>query len=92
MELRARCIELSGELQRRDFYRRYYTGVVLPELLDKPTYTHLEREPTIAGLPEDFVWSYYLEVILPAVSDTDSYGQPVEDPVEVRSPPPIDWD
>ena len=92
VELRARWIELSGELRRRDFYRRYYTGVVLPELLESPVYARLGREPTIVGLPEHAVWDYYLEEILPAVLDADNSNQPLEDPVEVQSPPSVDWD
>ena len=91
MELQVRCIEVSVELQRREFYRRYFTGVVLPELLDSPVYARLRRGSTIEGLPEHAVWDYYLEDILPAVSHAEDYDQLVEDSEEVQSPPSVDW-
>ena len=91
VELQARCIEVSIEWQRRDFYRRYFAGLVLPELLESPIYARLRRESTIEGLPEHAVWDYYLENILPTVSRTENYDQLVEDSEEVQSPPSVDW-
>ena len=91
VELCARCIEVDIRRQRRDFYRRYFTGLVLPELLESPIYARLRRKSTIVGLPEHAVWDYYLEEILPAVSNDEDYNRPLEYSVEVQSPPSVDW-
>ena len=91
VELHARCIEVDIRRQRRDFYRRYFTGLVLAELLESPIYARLRRKATILGLPEHAVWDYYLEEILPAVSNAEDYNRPLEYSVEVQSPPSVDW-
>ena len=92
VELRLRHLELTSEARRRDFYLRYYTGVVLPELLDSPVFARLGREPARSYPFDNVDWDYYLEVILPAVSDLSGCGQYAEEPVEVRSPASVDWD
>ena len=91
VELQARCIEVDIRRQWRDFYRRYFTGLVLAELLESPIYARLRRKATIVGLPEHAVWDYYLEEILPAVSNDEDYDRPLEYSVEVQSPPLVDW-
>ena len=90
MELRVLQAEWV-EAQRRNFYVRHFTGVVLPELLDSPILDRLKREPPEVHVTEEVDWWYYLEVILPALSESYDYGEITEDPLELHAPVVTDW-
>ena len=90
MELRVLQAEWL-EAQRRNFYARYFTGIVLPELLDSPILDRLETAPTEVCVTEEVDWWYYLEVILPALLESYDCGEITEDPLELSEPVVTDW-